>query len=268
MTDTKVSNDSLVYSGAGPRRALSLLLFCAWTFLVLDLIWNHVVWRDEVKAYTFAVQGHNVIAMWRGLRGDGHPALWHILIRAGHALVPHPQILQVIAFLVAFASLLLLAFRSPFSPFALALLLSSRFAVWEYSVMARNYGISMLLLFLLAMAYPNHRDRGLLIGTLLFLLANCNVHSVLLVGAVLLFWIFDILWNGAGSRPKELRNFLFNAAIAIAGVVLCALTVFPSIDDAAVIPRPHGIALLFACVKAVLFPFHYLVLYEIGRAHV
>ena len=35
--------------------------------------------------------------------------------------------------------------------------------------MARNYGISMLLLFLLATFYERHRERGFLIGALLFL---------------------------------------------------------------------------------------------------
>jgi hypothetical protein len=259
---------NLVYSDRAPHRAFSLFLFCAWAVLVFVLAWNHVVWRDEAKAYTFAMQGHSLLAMWRGLRGDGHPMLWHLLIRAGHVLYPHPPVIQVVAFLIAFASIFLLALRSPFSPFALVLLLFSRFALYEYSVMARNYGISMLLLFLLAVAYPRRRERGLLIGVLLFLLANCNVPSVMLVGAFLVFWLLDLLWNAPGSRSLALRNYALNAVIAVLGIALCAVTIYPPIDDAAPIALPHGIAFLAYLCKSFLEPaefFSHLLLFDFLR---
>ena len=243
---------TLVYGDGGPRRAFSLLLFCAWTLLVLVLAWNHAVWRDEVRAYSLVIQGNNFIAFLRSLHGDSNSSLWYILIRLGHALLPRPQVLQIVAYLIAFTSMLLLVFRSPFSSLSLVLLLFSRFAVYEYSVVARNYGISMLLLFLLALVYPRHRDRGLLLGSLLFLLANCNVHSVLLVGAFLVFWLLDLLWNTPTPRRQVLRNYILNAAIAIVGIVLCAATIYPPINDAATIAHPHGIALLAYLFNSLL----------------
>ena len=93
--------------------------------------------------------------------------------------------------------------------------------------MARNYGISMLLLFLLATFYERHRNRGFLIGALLFLLANCNAHSVLLVGAFLLFWLVDIANDDGVRRSRALRTFLLNSAIAALGVAICLLTIPP-----------------------------------------
>ena len=245
---------NLVYGDSSPRRAVSLLLFCAWAFLVAFLASNHVVWRDEVRAYSFALQGHNIFAMLKGLHGEGHPALWYLLIRGGHALFPHPQVLLLISLLVAFAAMLLLVLRSPFSLLTLALLLSSRFAVYEYSVMARNYGIGMLLLFLLAAAYPRHRHRGLLLGALLFLLANTNSHSVLLVGAFLIFWLLDLLWYSSSPCRQVLSNYALNAAIAVFGIILCAVTVLPTINDSGSIGRPHGIAFLLHLIKSLVLP--------------
>ena len=49
------------------------------------------------------------------------------------------------------------------------------------------------MLFLLAMLYEKRRDGSIVLGLLLFLLANCNVHSILLAGAFLVFWLIDIL---------------------------------------------------------------------------
>ena len=160
--------------------------------------------------------------------------------------------LQLVAFAVALAAALLLIIRSPFGLVVVALLLASRFALFEYSVMARNYGISMLLLFLLAIFYERYRARGPWLGSLLFLLANCNVHSALLAGSFLVFWFFDILGGAAEARPRALRTFFLNAAIATLGVALCAATVYPTFNDAAQIDRPEGVTAMLLGVAAFL----------------
>jgi hypothetical protein len=249
-----VNVSNLIYGDYRPRRAFSLALFCAWLALVLVLARHHVVWRDEVRAYSFALQGHTVNGMLEGLHGEGHPALWYLLIRAAHALFFRPQAMEIAALAIALASMLLLVLRSPFNLFVLAILLSGRFAMYEYSVMARNYGISMLLLFAIAAVYPRYRDRGLVLGLLLLLLANSNVQSVLLVVAFLVFWLADIGRNKAGLRSEAVRNYILNAAIAVFGIAVCAITVLPTINDAGAVARPAGIALLGHAAKSLLEP--------------
>ncbi len=71
--------------------------------------------------------------------------------------------------------------------------------VYEYSVVARNYGISALLLFVIAANYQAWRTRGYLIGGLFFLLANTNVIAAIMNGAFILFWFLDLLQERA--RP-------------------------------------------------------------------
>jgi hypothetical protein len=233
-------------------RVIALALFATWLGVVLFAARNHAVWRDEVRALSVALHGDNAVAMLRGIHGEGHPALWYLLLRGGHALVARPEILQIVALIVASAAVLLLLLRSPFSWPLLALFLAGNLFLFEYSVMARNYGISMLLLFLLAAFYERHRDRGPLLGILLLLLANCSAHSVLLVGAFLLFWLVDITTGDSTHRPGTLRVFMFNAAIATLGVAICILTIFP-VHDALVIEKPHSGALTLF-FKAVVLP--------------
>jgi hypothetical protein len=239
--------------GVTVHRLFALTIFLVWACFVSYLAWNHVVWRDEVRALSLALQGDNLIAMLKGLHGEGHPAIWYLLLRGAHALILRPEVLQLVSLIVAFASILLLILRSPFGLLLIALLLSSRFALFEYSVMARNYGISMLLLFLLATTYKRYRDRGILLGALLFLLANCNVHSVFLVGSFLIFWFFDLIRKGGVDRTQVLHTFLLNASIAILGIVLCVMTVFPPFNDAAQIALPDGITFKLL-LKAVFLP--------------
>jgi hypothetical protein len=236
------------------RRVIASALFSLWLGVVLFAAWNHAVWRDEVRALSRALDGENVFAMLKALHGgEGHPALWYLLLRGAHTLVSSPRVLQAVALLVAAAAVLLLLRRSPFSWALIALLLAGNMFVFEYSVMARNYGISVLLLFLLAVFYKAHRDRGPLLGILLLLLANCNAHSLVLVGGFLLFWLVDIATGECADRSRALRTFLWNAAIALLGVAACIVTIFPSVNDSLTIGSPPG-NVFTVLLKAVLLP--------------
>jgi hypothetical protein len=119
-----------------------LAMFVFWLGAVSFQSWTHLVWRDEVKALSIALRGNNVFVMLRELCWEGHPAVWYLLLRAAHSLFPRPEILLLISLMVAAVALLILVLRAPFSLPILALLLIARFSLYEYSVMARNYGIS------------------------------------------------------------------------------------------------------------------------------
>ncbi len=193
---------------------------------------HHALWRDEVRALTIALQGGSVPAMLAQLQGEGHPALWYLILRGLHAVVPAPGVLPFASIAVASAAALLLALRSPFSRPVVALLLFSGLLLFEYSVMQRNYGISVLLLWVIAVRYPAARDGGLWLGALLLLLANTNVHSALLVAAFLLFWLLDLVRAHGRRWGRPHAWFVANAALAAAGVAACALTVYPPANDA------------------------------------
>jgi hypothetical protein len=218
-----------------------ILLFGLWLAAVGALAWRHVIWRDEARALSFAIQGEDWIAMLRGLHGDGHPALWYFLLRSAHGITGRPEALGLVAFAVAAAAAWLLVWRSPFPRPLIGLILASHFFIYEFSVMARNYGIGMLILFALAIAYPKCRRRGVALGTLLFLLANCNVIATILAGAFLIFWFVEILEETGPRWSPAMANFALNAAIAAAGAALCFATVYPTFNDAAVAAHPAGI---------------------------
>jgi hypothetical protein len=241
-------------AGSARHQGLKLGLFVLWLCLVLFMAWHHDFWRDEVRALSIALNGKNVIEMLKSLHGEGHPALWYLLLRAAYFLVRNPVVLPLVSIGIAVAATLLLALRSPFRWWFIALLLLSNFLLFEYSVMARNYGISALLLFLLANYYPRYRDRSVLLGVLLALLANTNAHSVLLVGAFLLFWLIDILCEYGMRWTPALKTFLLNGIVSAVGIAACVVVIYPTYNDAAMAVLPGGITLLKLLVEAVLLP--------------
>ncbi len=218
-----------------------LLLFGLWLAAIGALAWHHVIWRDEARALSIAIQGEDWIAMLRGLHGEGHPALWYLLLRAAYGITGRPEVLQLLALAIAAAAAWLIVYRSPFPPALIGLILASHFFIYEFSVMARNYGIGMLILFALAIAYPRYRGRGVALGALLFLLSNCNVIAAILAGAFLLFWFVEILEETGPRWSPAMANFALNAAIASAGAALCFATVYPTFNDAAVAAHPAGV---------------------------
>jgi hypothetical protein len=220
---------------------IRFLLFGLWLAAAGALAWRHVIWRDEARALSIAIQGDDWIAMLHGLHGEGHPALWYLLLRASHEVAGRPEILPFLAMAIAVAAAWLIVWRSPFPPALIGLILASHFFIYEFSVMARNNGIGMLILFALAIAYPRCRRRGIALRALLFLLANCNVIATILAGAFLLFWLVEILEETGPRWSPGMANFALNAAIAAAGAALAFATVYPTFNDAAVAAHASGV---------------------------
>jgi hypothetical protein len=232
-------------------RLLKLGFFAVWLLLVVLLAVQHAFWRDEVRALSLALAGSNIIEMFHAIQGEGHPAVWYVLLRATHAITGSALSLPIVSVSVAAATMLLLVLRAPFAWWVVALLLFGNFALFEYSVMARNYGISVLFMFLLAEFYPRHATRGVMLGCLLFLLANTNAHCVLLAGAFLLFWLIDLLMQQGVRWTPSLRVFLVNAAITFIGIVICFVTIYPPANDAAAIDS-HAVTLQTLASAALL----------------
>jgi len=214
-------------------RPIRWLIFLIWLGIALFLASRHVVWRDEVRALSFALSGDSTVAMLHNVHGEGHPAIWYLMLRWAHMLWPHPQVLVVVGFVVGAAAALLFAMRAPFAWPWLALALTSRVLLYEYPIVARNYGIAVLALFGLAALYRRYRDTGWVLGLLLLLLCNTNVPAVMLAGAFLLYWGLDLLEDGPPRWDARWRAWLIGAAFSLAGVVLCFVTVYPTFNDAA-----------------------------------
>lgn len=224
-----------VDDGARPRGAgwpVRSVIFLAWVALVLVLVANHVMWRDEVRALSLAMQGDTIWDMPAQARGYGHPLLWHVMLRIGGDLFATKLVLSGLALAIGIASAAILVFVARLSLPIMVLTLFGSFATYDYVVMARNYGLAMLILLLIAWAYPRWRARGVVLGGLLFLLCNANVHSVVLAGAFGIFWLGDLIASEGVAWSRAKRWWLINMIVLAAGALLSFVSVYPSVEDA------------------------------------
>jgi len=202
-----------------------LAIFAVWAVLTVAGAFRHEMWRDEVRALSIAVQSPSPLAVLAGLKNDGHPALWHLLLWATYRPLGTPLVLPVLSWTMAAAAVLLLL-RSPLARWQKALFVAGVLPLHEYSVMCRSYGLSMLLLFGMAAVLCARRSRPLWFGVLLFLLAQTNLPGIIVaigvVGSLALVGM-------ARSWKKERIRVVWVLAwvLGVAGVVLAVLQVAP-----------------------------------------
>lgn len=224
----------IVGDGVRQRDARArLIMFLIWLALVGWLMSGHVFWRDEVRALSLALSDSNVVEMLRNVQGEGHPAIWYLLLRGAHEVAPYREVLPAVAALIGIVAMVVLAFRSPFSTLIVGLVLFSKYSAYEYVVIARNYGLAALIMFLIAAFYSRVSGK-LWFGLLLALLCNTNVASAILAAAFLLFRMVEMLGRRSAMSGRDWKIFCGNAAIAAFGALLCFITVYPTAQDAAV----------------------------------
>ena len=203
-----------------------------WLTAVAVLSANHVPWRDEVRALSLAVNATSPQGLLRNLQGEGHPVLWYVLLNFAYHIYSSPIVLKLVSVIVAFLANVIFLFRAPFPVWFRALFMFCGLPSFEYSVVARNYGISMLLLFVFAWCYTSKRRNLVLLGLIFFLLANTNVASVGFVVLLLAISISDGLnqWSGTKNTSSGLA-VATGIGLALSGILLCVCTVVPHTTD-------------------------------------
>jgi hypothetical protein len=200
-------------------RRLENTALALWVFAVVASTLTHELWRDETREYLMAIGTHNFADYFDLAKYDGHPLLWRTILMAMHLLIPHPVALQMASLTIGFFTVHLIIKHSPFPLVIKTLFIFGIIPFSVNTVDARDYGISMLLFFAIAIFYPKTDRHPLIIGILLFLEANTNQYGMYLSGLFLAAWIAD-----SGLQVLKDKRYLIAAATALAGVVISYLS--------------------------------------------
>ena len=186
---------------------------------------HHEAWRDEVVAASIAWQSPSWGELWRFMRHEGHPILWYVCLRLAHSVVPSTAVLPVLSLLISTAAAFVLLRWAPFPLWLRCLFLFGYVPLYEYTVVWRGYGLSMLLVFTFCALYPERRRRPILVGVTLALLANSTVFGLVMAVAAGAMLVVDRLTNDepiAKSGP-----FYVGMAVWAAGIVHTLVNISP-----------------------------------------
>jgi hypothetical protein len=186
-----------------------------WLFAVIASILTHELWRDETREYLMAIETDSFADFFTFAKYDGHPLLWRTILMAMHVLIPHPVVLQMASLAIGFFTVYLIVKHSPFPLVIKTLFIFGIIPFSVNTVDARDYGISMLLFFAIAIFYTKTERHPFIIGVLLFLEANTNQYGMYLSCLFVAAWIAD-----SGFHVLKDKRYLVAAAIAIAGILI------------------------------------------------
>jgi hypothetical protein len=216
------------------RWALPLALY---VLTVSILATHHEVWRDEVRPLHIVRLARTPFGLYGHLHNEGHPLLWYVILWFTTAKALLPWMLKPVAIAVAAAAAFLFLKHAPFSTLHKTLFVFGFFPLWEMAVMCRNYGISFLLFGWVCIAWRDRWRRPLPLAAALALLANTNVHSLLVVAALAVALALELLvhrrWRGLGRRP--LIELGVGVLLIAGGALLSVLVMTP--DDSTLVMK-------------------------------
>ena len=171
---------------SGPMRNLPTIRrdrtdqLIAIPFLVLLAAntWHHALWSDELHAWGLVMASRNLMELFQNLHYEGHPGLWHLFLWFTGLLSRNATTIQIAHLIIAACLILIVAYQSPYTRVEKALLLSNYFLVFEYTVLARNYGLAMLLALIYAKVRATMPERPILVGFLLGAISRLPSFSI------------------------------------------------------------------------------------------
>jgi hypothetical protein len=174
----------------GRRRAIELGLVAAFCVLGLAGILHHEMWRDELQAWLIARDSATLAELFRNVRYENHPALWHLLLYLITRFTPNPLAMQLLHLLIATVSVYMVIRYAPFSTFQKVMFCLGYFPLFEYCVISRCYALGVALLLLFCVLYT--RRRGLIpISMTLFLLCQTSAVGIVVAMAITIFLVMD-----------------------------------------------------------------------------
>ena len=207
---------------------LPLGAFIALTIVVAT---RHEMWRDEVRAFSVATRAPSWAALASSLHQEGHPILWYAILRVAYAATHSPLVLPVIALIVGATAAFLILRCAPYPLWTRLLVVFGVFLGYEYSVVARNYGIGVVFMLAACLAFPARHARPIVLALALALLANTSVHAAFASVIIACVWLMDVFQPT--SRKAFLRPTTGVAfAIVVAGIGLALMTAQASPDMA------------------------------------
>lgn len=203
------------------KEYIALLLYAV---LVVFLIYHHEPWRDEADTWLM-VRECTLSQVFQRMPYAGTPGLWYLILWP-FAQMGFPYItINIVSALFGIASIALLMLFSPFGFLTNSLIAFSYLFSYEYPVVARSYQVSIFLIFLIAACHRIRFHRPILYSTSIALLANTNVHSLLV--ALCLSFVYTISLIKRKASVSAITKGLLPAGI---GVMLAIFQLIPPAD--------------------------------------
>ncbi len=209
------------------KKFIGISALAAYSAFVVIMVLNHEYWFDEAQAWNIA-RDNDIAGIFGMVKYEGHPPLWHLILKIFTALGCSWRALGLISWGMATATATVIIFALPIKPYLKTALLLSSGMLYINTVISRVYVLIMLLLAVTAAVYPHRKKHPVTFGLLIALLANTHICMCGLVGIIGIFMLIDYFKDLKSNGAKQ--NMMNTLGLLTAGAGVIALIV-PMLDS-------------------------------------
>ena len=243
-----------------PPRRLRFATVMALLFLIAGIarILHHVPWRDEIRAWQLDLSVASLAELRDATRYDGHPALWPLVLYPLSRVTSDFRIVQIVHVLISTASVWVVAAFAPWRRWQIVLICAGYFIAFEYTIIARNYGLGMLFFFAALAAVERRQGRWLFAACCAGAIQS-NSFATLLVGCLgLVVIVTDHRAARRAGRPISARDYAW-MLLPAASFLLALLAMLPGPTERYATPYDgtaplRRLSVIFAGVGRALVP--------------
>ncbi|MDQ2840686.1 MAG: hypothetical protein M3Y72_06540 [Acidobacteriota bacterium] len=191
------------FAPAKAGKTADVLLTLPFIAFFLIQLAHHQLWGDETNAWALSAASPNLKTLFDYVHHEGHPALWYLLLWVPTRFTLDPQILKLIEAALGSGIYLMIGLWSPFSRLEKVLLFLNYFISFEYTVLARMYSVSVLVLLIYLYRRSKYPEQIIWNVALLGLLANTDVLGAILSGSLLVEYAWSEWQKTRWSFPRE-----------------------------------------------------------------
>jgi hypothetical protein len=226
MTDSPIDIHMSTHRlGPGTPNDKSFALLVTFLFMAVGsvLVYHHEMWRDELHAWQVARDSRDLAELFGAYRYEVHPLLWPLILRGLSRIHSGPEAMQWLNLLISVCSVGVLCMFAPFGRLQKLLLSFGYFMLFEYTVIARNYGLGVLLIFVFCALFPYRERRMPQIAAVLFLLAHSSLMGLIVSAAISIALFVDLFMLRGGpdrdGSTRRTRSLQLSFGIMALGIV-------------------------------------------------
>ena len=214
-------------------------IYAVYAIALIVISCFHEPWFDEAEAWQIARCADISDILFYIPHYEGHPSLWHLILAIPAKLgVPYELGLKTVSCSAALAYGWLLLFRSPFPKAIRYSLPFQYFFFYQYGVISRPYGLMILCLCFMAMAFQERNEKPGRFILPMAVLCALSGYGLVLAGGLCIAWVWDI------CREKKWKIFTVDFWKDRRVTWLAGLLVFAVLIILQIMPRENTLAVI------------------------
>lgn len=202
---------------------LVLIIFIILTTLISI---KHEYWADEANAWLIAADSSIPELFTKYLHADGHPGLFHLIIKTFQSFGLNYDNFRIISLLFSSLGIAFFLFKSNYKWYLKILLPFTYFIFYQYSVITRGYCLVLLLLSLIANIWHKRKEKCILFTFLTILLLSLESYTFFIAGSIYLIYILDY-YKEYKETKKHNKKLLTCLIIIFFAFLLTTIYVMP-----------------------------------------